>query len=78
MWSAIIASVATFVVVVYMQGPIVALTLTAAGSLALLVALRIGERKTPREALVRTPLQVVGGTVDEADLLFPPLRQKAS
>jgi hypothetical protein len=77
MWSAIIASVATFVVVVYMQGPIVALALTAAGSLAVLVALRIGERKAPQQTLARTPLQVISGK-DEADLLFPPLRQKAS
>ena len=41
MWSAIIASLATFAVVVYMQGPIVALALTAAGSLALLVLSRV-------------------------------------
>jgi hypothetical protein len=77
MWSAIIASLATFAVVVYMQGPIVALALTAAGSLALLVAMRIGEHKAP-QTLVPKPLHAVGGPTDEADLLFPPLRQKAS
>jgi hypothetical protein len=78
MWTAIIASLATLVAVLYMQGPIVALALTAASSLALLVAMRIGEHKTPATTPVRTPLQVVSGKTEDANLLFPPLRQKAS
>ena len=77
MWSAIIASLATLVAVLYMQGPIVALALTAASSLALLVAMRIGEHKTQAQTPARTSLHVVSGTTDE-DLMFPPLRQKAS
>ena len=77
MWSGIIASVATIGAVFYMQGPIVALALTAAGSLALLVAMRIGEQKA--QALTPQPqsLQVIDGSKD-IDLRFPPLRQRAS
>jgi hypothetical protein len=79
MWGAIIASVATIVVVLYMQGPIVALTLTAASSLALLVAMRIEERRTRGQRPQAQPLQVIDGkTKEDMDLIFPPLRQKAS
>lgn len=77
MWSAVIAGLAIFGLIVYMQGPIVALALAAAGSLALLVAMRIGERTTAAHSPARTPLQVISGK-DEKDLLFPPLKQKAS
>jgi hypothetical protein len=79
MWGAIIGSVAAIVVVLYMQGPIVALTLTAASSLALLVAMRIEERKTRGHRPQAQPLQVIDGkTKEDMDLPFPPLRQRAS
>lgn len=78
MWSAIIASVATIGAVLYMQGPIIALGLTAASSLALLLAMRIGERKTSSVP----KLGIVSGRNDtqkeDIDLLFPPLKQQAS
>lgn len=77
MWSAVFASVATIGVVFYMQGPIVALALTAASSLALLVAMKIGD-KTQTPARQPKPLQVINGNASDADLLFPPLRRKAS
>jgi hypothetical protein len=79
MWGAIIAGVATIVVVLYMQGPIVALTLTAASSLALLVAMKTEERRMRGPRPQTQPLQVVDGkTKEDIDLGFPPLRQKAS
>ncbi len=77
MWSGIIASVATIGAVFYMQGPIVALALTAAGSLALLVAMRIGEQKAQAPTPQPQSLQVIDGSKD-IDLRFPPLRQRAS
>lgn len=79
MWGAIIASTATIAAVFYMQGPIVALTLTAASSLALLVAMRIEERRMQQCRPMHQPLQVIDGTSnEEVNLVFPPLRQKAS
>ena len=79
MWSGIIASVATVGAVFYMQGPIVALALTAAGSLALLVAMRIGEHKAAQAPTPQPkPLQVINGNSEDIDLLFPRLRQRAS
>ena len=77
MWSAIITSAATIAAVLYMQGPIVALALTAVSSIALLIVLRTTEHKAaPAKPQVR-PLEVVDAKSD-IDLLFPPLRQQAS
>jgi hypothetical protein len=78
MWSVIVASAVTIAAVLYMQGPIVALGLTAVSSLALLVVLRIGEHKTQGAGFERAPLQAIDGTKDDADMMFPPLKQKAS
>jgi hypothetical protein len=79
MWGAIIASVATIMAAFYMQGPIVALVLTAASSLALLVAMRIEERRMHNCKPVHQPLQVINGHTDvDIDLAFPRLRQRAS
>jgi uncharacterized membrane protein (UPF0136 family) len=79
MWGAIIGSVAAVVAVFLMQGPIVALALTAASSLALLVAMRFEERKMHARNPVHQPLQVIDGkTQDGVELVFPPLQQKAS
>jgi hypothetical protein len=77
MWSAIIASAATVAAVLYMQGPIVALALTALSSMALLVVLRSGEGKEQGAKPRPRPLEVIDGNSD-IDLMFPPLRQRAS
>ena len=77
MWSAIIASAATVAAVLYMQGPIMALALTALSSMALLVVLRAGESKQQDEKPRPRPLEVIDGN-NELDLMFPPLRQRAS
>lgn len=77
MWTAIIAGAATIAAVLYIQGPIVALVLTAVSSLALLVVLRITENKKPAQKARPRPMAVIDGNND-ADLLFPPLKQQAS
>jgi hypothetical protein len=77
MWSAIIASAATVAAVLYMQGPIVALALTALSSMALLVVLRAGENKEQVQKPRPRPLEVIDGN-SEIDIMFPPLRQRAS
>jgi hypothetical protein len=76
MWSVIISGAATIAAVLYIQGPIVALVLTAVSSLALLVVLRATENAVPEKAQPR-PLPVIDGN-NEVDLLFPPLKQQAS
>ncbi len=76
MWSAIISGAATIAAVLYIQGPIVALVLTAISSLALLIVLRATENNETQKAPPR-PLQVIDGN-NEVDLLFPPLKQQAS
>ncbi len=77
MWSAIITSAATIGAVLYMQGPIVALALTAVSSIALLVVLRASEHKSEPSKQQPRPLELLDNT-NEIDLLFPPLRQQAS
>lgn len=77
MWSAIIASTATIATVLYMQGPIVALALTALSSVALLIVLRAGEGKNMREKLTPRPSEAVDSS-GEGDLAFSPLRKEAS
>ena len=77
MWSAIIAGAATIGAVLYFQGPIVALVLTAVSSLALLVVLRATENKNPTPKPCPRPLEVIDGN-NQVDLLFPPLKQQAS
>ncbi len=79
MWSAILASAATIAAVLYIQGPIMALALTAVSSIALLIVVRASEHKsesTKPQAHAR-PLEVVEGN-SEVGLLFPPLRKQAS
>ena len=72
MWSAIITSAATIGAVLYLQGPIVALGLTAVSSIALLIVLRASEQHPlPKPASVT----IAPGKGDDADLSFPPLRQ---
>lgn len=77
MWSAIIAGAATIGAVLYIEGPIVALVLTAVSSLALLVVLRATENKNHIPSSCPRPLEVIDGKSD-IDLLFPPLKQQAS
>jgi len=77
MWSAIISGAATIAAVLYIQGPIVALVLTAVSSLALLVVLRATEHKISVEKTSPRPLEVIDGN-NEVDRLFPPLNQQAS
>jgi hypothetical protein len=77
MWSAIISGAATIAAVLYIQGPIVALILTAVSSLALLVVLRATENSVPAQKAHPRPLPVIDGN-NEVDLLFPPLTQQAS
>ena len=77
MWSAIITGAATIGAVLYMQGPVVALALTAVSSLALLIVLRAMENKTPAVPARPHPLEAIDGN-DEVDLLFPKLKQEAS
>ncbi|HEV2879330.1 MAG TPA: hypothetical protein VGW96_07060 [Candidatus Eremiobacteraceae bacterium] len=77
MWSAIVSSAVTIAAVLYMQGPIVALVLTAVSSLALLIALHATEKKAASEKPRPRPLEVIDGN-NEVDLLFPPLHQQAS
>jgi hypothetical protein len=76
MWGAIIASMATVTVVLYMRGPIIALALTAVCSLALLVVMKIEERRMP-EPNRHQKLQMIDGKT-EVDLLFPPFERRAS
>jgi hypothetical protein len=72
MWSAIITSAATIGAVLYLQGPIVALGLTAVSSIALLIVLRASEQ----HALAKPArIAIAPGKDDKADLSFPPLRQ---
>jgi uncharacterized membrane protein YdjX (TVP38/TMEM64 family) len=79
MWGAIIASAATILAVLFMQGPIVALGLTVASSLAFLVALRMEERRMRDIGSAHQPLQALDGkSNDDVTLAFPPLRQRAS
>jgi hypothetical protein len=77
MWSAIISGAATIAAVLYIQGPIVALILTAVSSLALLIVLRTTENKLSVQKMRPRPLEVIDGK-NEVDLLFPPLNQQAS
>jgi hypothetical protein len=77
MWSAIIASVVTIGAVLYMEGPIVALALTALSSVALLVVLRASEAEQKADKPQPRPATTVG-TNDDIDLMFPPLRRRAS
>ncbi len=77
MWVAITSSAATIAAVLYMQGPIVALALTAVSSIALLIVLRASEHKSAPAKRQPRPLEIVDAT-REIDLLFPPLRQQAS
>jgi|GEM_PF-2124698 len=77
MWSAIISGAATIAAVLYIQGPIVALVLTAVSSLALLVVLRATEHKMSVQKTSPRQLEVIDGN-NEVDLLFPPLNQQAS
>lgn len=78
MYIAIIASVVAIGAALYMEGPIVALALTALTSLSLLIALRYSERKSAgRKKQAAAKLGVVAGSGD-ADLHLPPLRQRAS
>jgi len=72
MWSAIITSAATIGAVLYLQGPIVALGLTAVSSIALLIVLRASEQQTFAKP---AGIAIAPGKDDEADLSFPPLRQ---
>lgn len=71
MWSAIITSAATIAAVLYLQGPIVALALTAISSIALLIVLRASEHAQPEPATIA----IAPGKDGDADLSFPPLRQ---
>jgi hypothetical protein len=71
MWSAIITSAATIAAVLYLQGPIVALGLTAVSSIALLIVLRATDTRTQAPEQAKTP-PMEG---NELDLLFPPLKQ---
>ena len=77
MWSAIITGAATIGAVLYMQGPVVALALTAVSSLALLIVLRAMENKTPALPVRPHLLEVIDGN-NEVDLLSPKLKQEAS
>jgi hypothetical protein len=75
MWSVIIAGAVTIAVVMYMQGPIAALSLTALASMTALISLRIIERKA--QAPQTRMLRVVDAQKD-LDLTLPPLRERAS
>jgi hypothetical protein len=77
MWSVIITGAATIAAVLYIQGPIVALVLTAVSSLALLVVLRAMENKKPVYRAYPQQLEVIDGN-NENELRFPPLKQQAS
>ena len=77
MWSVIITGAATIGAVLYMQGPIVALALTAVSSLALLIVLRAMDNKIPAQPARPRPLDVIDGN-NEVDLIFPPLNRQAS
>jgi len=77
MWSAIITGAATIGTVLYIQGPIVALALTAVSSLALLIVLRAMENKTNAQRLHPRPLEVIDGNND-VDIPFPPFNRQAS
>ncbi|MDQ6766608.1 MAG: hypothetical protein M3Z41_02235 [Candidatus Eremiobacteraeota bacterium] len=77
MWTAIITSAATIAAVLYMQGPIVALCLTALSSLVLLIVLRAAENRPNYPKPQPRPLEGINPT-SEIDLLFPPLQQEAS
>lgn len=72
MWSAIITSAATIAAVLYLQGPIVALGLTAISSIALLIVLRASEQHAQAEPKT---VSIAPGKDGDADLNFPPLRQ---
>ena len=77
MWSAIIAGAATIAAVLYIEGPIVALVLTAVSSLALLIVLRATENKIPAQKARPRPMAMIEGNND-VEPLFPPLKQQAS
>ena len=72
MWSAIITSAATIGAVLYLEGPVVALGLTAVSSIALLIVLRVNEQHGHAKP---APVSIAPGKDDKAELLFPPLRQ---
>jgi len=72
MWSAIITSAATIAAVLYLQGPIVALGLTAVSSIALLIVLRATDNRTQTPEPAKTIPPMEG---DELDMLFPPLKR---
>ena len=73
MWSAIITSAATIGAVLYLQGPIVALGLTAVSSIALLIVLRATENRSEAKQQAQPVTSIEGD--NDLDLLFPPLRQ---
>ena len=77
MRSVIITGAATIAAVLYIQGPIVALVLTAVSSLALLIVLRAMENKTPASKAYPRQLEVIDGN-NEDELRFPPVKQQAS
>jgi hypothetical protein len=72
MWSAIITSAATIGAVLYLQGPIVALGLTAVSSIALLIVLRASEQHAHADPAA---VAIAPGKDGDPELLFPPLRQ---
>jgi hypothetical protein len=74
MWSAIITSAATIAAVLYTQGPIIALALTAVSSMALLIVLRAAENKSNATQPQARPLEVIDGN-NGSDLGFPPLHE---
>ncbi len=77
MWSAILASVVTIGAVLYMEGPVIALGLTALSSIALLIVLRASEAEQKIDKAKPLPIEAVGKTAD-VEIMFPPLRQRAS
>ena len=72
MWSAIITSAATIAAVLYLQGPVVALGLTAVSSIALLIVLRASEQNAQP---TRPSAPVKPMESEDLEMLFPPLRQ---
>ncbi len=73
MWSAIITSAATIGAVLYLEGPIVALGLTAVSSIALLIVLRTSDNHTDKVKPRPQPRGTLGG--NDAEIMFPPLRR---
>lgn len=77
MWSAILGSALTFGLVVYMQGPLVALALTALGSAVLLLAVRSAPRKMRHAVNISRPLEVLEGG-GGSEVFFPPLTNRTA